>query len=168
VQAATHVNDKKEGVLEGVSDTIINAFTKVKQKDDRFTAIRSNAEKLEANLNDIEKVGAKVTKRQSDLVMDFEDLNSSLTELGNVETDLRVQLDSFGRTLLNNGAIMKEFVRHGIIALRKDLTPWRRQNEKSAATWRIYTNFLYTPRRCCMFSRRGTTNKLKSNSWLNF
>lgn len=123
MQAATHVNDKKEGVLEGVSDTIINAFTKVKQKDDRFTAIRSHAEKLEANLNDIEKVGAKVTKRQSDLVMDFEDLNSSLTELGNVETDLRVQLDSFGRTLLNNGAIMKEFVRHGIIALRKDLTP---------------------------------------------
>jgi hypothetical protein len=42
--------------------------------------------------------------------MDFEDLNSSFTELGNVETDLRVQLDSFGRTLLNNGAVLKEFV----------------------------------------------------------
>ena len=42
-------------VLDNLTDGLINVFSKVKQPDEKFVAIRDSIEKLESNLGSIEK-----------------------------------------------------------------------------------------------------------------
>ncbi|PTB68708.1 Phox-like protein, partial [Trichoderma citrinoviride] len=55
------------GVFDNFADTFINAFTKVHQPDRRFIEVKEKSDKLDEDLGHIEKVIARVARREGDL-----------------------------------------------------------------------------------------------------
>lgn len=52
-------------VLESLSDTLLNAFAKVKKPDERFVDMKENIDRLQDNLDIIERLYSRIGKRQS-------------------------------------------------------------------------------------------------------
>ena len=51
-------------VLDTLSDTLLNAFTKIKKPDERFVDMKEIVDKLEDNLNIVERLYSRIGKRQ--------------------------------------------------------------------------------------------------------
>ncbi|CAG8672891.1 9595_t:CDS:10 [Ambispora leptoticha] len=90
---------KGDGVLENLGDALLNAFSKIKKPDDRFIDMRENVDKLEENLETVERLYQKIIKRQTDLEADYLEFGSSIAGLGNLETGIKEQLERFGKTI---------------------------------------------------------------------
>jgi sorting nexin-4 len=56
---------KGEGILEYLSDSLINSFSKIKNPDQRFIDIKDQIDKFEDNLNSADKLHLKISKRQA-------------------------------------------------------------------------------------------------------
>lgn len=52
-------------VFESLSDTLLNAFTKIKKPDERFIEMKDTIDKLEDNLNTVERLYSRISKRQT-------------------------------------------------------------------------------------------------------
>lgn len=52
-------------VFESLSDTLLNAFTKIKKPDERFVEMKDTIDKLEDNLNTVERLYSRISKRQT-------------------------------------------------------------------------------------------------------
>jgi sorting nexin-4 len=48
-----------------LGDALLNAFSKIKKPDERFIEIKENIDKIEENLQTIERLYFKIIKRQS-------------------------------------------------------------------------------------------------------
>lgn len=53
-----------DGRLDAIGDVLLNAFAKIKKPDERFVAMREEVEKLEENLQGLEKLEQRILKRQ--------------------------------------------------------------------------------------------------------
>ncbi|RIA98635.1 hypothetical protein C1645_749410 [Glomus cerebriforme] len=87
-----------DGVFENLGDALLNAFSKIKKPDERFIEIKENIDKIEENLQTIERLYFKIIKRQTDLEFDYREFGSSIVNLGKLETGIITQLESFGET----------------------------------------------------------------------
>ena len=52
-------------VLDTLSDTLLNAFSKIKKPDERFVDMKETVDKLEDNLNTVEQLYSRIGKRQN-------------------------------------------------------------------------------------------------------
>ncbi|CAG8481128.1 4764_t:CDS:10 [Acaulospora morrowiae] len=87
-----------EGVFENLGDALLNAFSKLKKPDERFIEMKENIDKLEENLQTVERLYQKIIKRQTDLESDYREFGSSVAGLGQLETGITVPLEQFGDT----------------------------------------------------------------------
>ena len=62
------------GVFDNFTDAFINAFTKVHKPDKRFIEVREKSDKLDEDLGHVEKIVARVARREGDLETDYKDL----------------------------------------------------------------------------------------------
>ncbi|KAK3045783.1 intercellular trafficking and secretion, partial [Coniosporium uncinatum] len=83
------------GVLESWTDGFLNAFSKVHKPDKRFIEVREKADKLDEDLGHVEKIVARVARRQSDLETDYADLAQQFQKLINLEPGVEAALTSF-------------------------------------------------------------------------
>jgi sorting nexin-4 len=51
-----------------LGDVILNAFSKIKKPDERFVEIKENIDKIEENLQTIERLYFKIIRRQSGII----------------------------------------------------------------------------------------------------
>ena len=51
------------GLMDNLSDTILNAFSRVRKPDERFLAMRERTDKFEHDLNVVERVGSRIRGR---------------------------------------------------------------------------------------------------------
>lgn len=73
-------------LLDNISDSLVNAFTKVKKPDDRFVELRDNLNRLDDSLSNIEKIIQKLrTKISSQSYMHINPENYALTYLSGVD-----------------------------------------------------------------------------------
>lgn len=67
VQMHQHVahppNPDQNGLMDNISDTLLNAFSKVRKTDERFLAMRENVDKFEERLNVSERLWNRVRSR---------------------------------------------------------------------------------------------------------
>ncbi|CAO3641410.1 unnamed protein product [Cunninghamella blakesleeana] len=82
-------------VLESLSDSLVNAFTKVRKPDERFIMMKENIDKLEENLNTVERLYARISKRQHDLQQDYTGFGQSIQGLSSLETSILQPLHQF-------------------------------------------------------------------------
>lgn len=76
------------GVFDGLTDTFLNAFSKVHKPDRRFIEVRERADKLDEDLGHVEKIITRVVRRESDLESDYSDLSKEFLKLLALEPEL--------------------------------------------------------------------------------
>lgn len=74
-------NSLANSVFDNFADTFINAFTKVHKPDRRFIEVRDKSDKLDEDLGHVEKVVARVSRRETDLEADSKDLAEQFQKL---------------------------------------------------------------------------------------
>jgi hypothetical protein len=56
-------------VFESLSDSLLNAFAKIKKPDEKFEELKETIDKLEDNLNTVERLYTRINKRQQGTIM---------------------------------------------------------------------------------------------------
>jgi sorting nexin-4 len=87
------------GVLETWTDSFLNAFTKVHKPDKRFIEVKERADKLDEDLGQVEKVVARVARRQGDLGADYEELATQFERLKTLEPGAEGPLTTFSASV---------------------------------------------------------------------
>lgn len=95
------------GVLDTLGDTLLNTFSKVRNRDERFDEMRDNIARLEDNLARTQKLYLRVTKRQQDLQHSYEELGTGLADLGDIETGMTQALVVAGNALKSHHVALK-------------------------------------------------------------
>lgn len=55
--------EQNNGLMDNISDTLLNAFSKVRKPDERFLAMRENVDKFEERLNVSERLWNRIHSR---------------------------------------------------------------------------------------------------------
>ncbi|KAI9293612.1 putative sorting nexin-4 [Neoconidiobolus thromboides FSU 785] len=102
---------KGEGMLENLSDSIVNAFSRVKKADEKFINIKENVDKFEENIMGIEKMHQKILKKQLEIQMEYLELNKAVASLGELETGMVTSLNLFAKVNEEFGDEIKRLVK---------------------------------------------------------
>ncbi|KAG0318676.1 intercellular trafficking and secretion [Podila horticola] len=97
-----------DGRLDAIGDVLLNAFAKIKKPDERFVARREEVEKLEENLQGLEKLEQRILKRQEELEQDYREFGGSVAGLGNLETGITEPLHRFAHTVASYAKVMND------------------------------------------------------------
>jgi sorting nexin-4 len=116
--------------LESLSDTLLNAFVKIKKPEERFTVMKDYVDKLEDNLNTVERLYTRIGKRQRgksfppcsatathcfvlDLQQDYVGFGQSIKGLAGMESGIHHPLHQFAETTKSYAKAMKTRVSRG-------------------------------------------------------
>ncbi|KAM0793645.1 hypothetical protein ACM66B_001076 [Microbotryomycetes sp. NB124-2] len=100
--------DHTAGLLDNLSDTLLNAFSKVRKPDERFVELRAQLDQFEEGLTSIERLGARSKTRLNDLAGDYEDMAMGVQGLGYLESGITDPLMRFERALVEFGSIVRD------------------------------------------------------------
>ncbi|KDR85440.1 hypothetical protein GALMADRAFT_108557 [Galerina marginata CBS 339.88] len=108
-------NEHSQGIIDNISDTLLNAFARVRKPDERFLAMRENVDKFEEGLVLSERLFGRVRGRTSDgnpesgedLTADYHDLAVAVQGLGFLESGITDPLNHFSNTLLEFSALLR-------------------------------------------------------------
>ncbi|MCJ1252609.1 intercellular trafficking and secretion [Lignoscripta atroalba] len=91
------VSDQSSSVFDNFADTFVNAFSKVHKPDKRFIEVREKADKLDEDLGHVEKIVARLARRETDLESDYTDLSTQFMKLVNLEPGVEQEVHSFAQ-----------------------------------------------------------------------
>ena len=91
------VSEGGGNVFDNFADTFVNAFSKVHKPDKRFIEVREKADKLDEDLGHVEKIVARVARRENDLENDYSDLSTQFMKLVTLEPGIEVPLHAFAQ-----------------------------------------------------------------------
>lgn len=115
---------QENGMLEGISDSLLNAFAKVSKQDDELLEVKERVVKLDDNLIQVEKAFTRVLRRQQDLSHDLEEFSQQLIKLAGLEGNLETDILAFasGTHNLSRGvATLKDQIDSDYIVSLKDM-----------------------------------------------
>lgn len=95
------------GVFDNFADTFINAFTKVHKPDRRFIEVKDRADRLDEDLGHIEKVVARLVRREADLETDFKDLAEQFQRLVALEPGVEAAVHAFAASVEDTAAHLR-------------------------------------------------------------
>ncbi|KAH7123843.1 hypothetical protein B0J11DRAFT_323109 [Dendryphion nanum] len=87
------------GIVESITDSLLNTFTKVHKPDKRFIEVSEKATKLAEDLSNVEKVTVRVARREGDLETDYADLAAQCQKLITLEPGVEGPLTSFASSV---------------------------------------------------------------------
>ncbi|PVU90195.1 hypothetical protein BB561_004972 [Smittium simulii] len=93
--------------FDGISDTILNSFSKIKNRDPQFTLMGEAISRIEENVMRALKVTQNIIKNQQDLEKYYKDFSSGWNDLAQIETDLTSILVSVSNSLALHAAALK-------------------------------------------------------------
>lgn len=76
------------GVMEGIKDSLMSAFTKLGKPDKRFVDVRDRSDKLARDLGQIEKLVGKIVRREVDVEVDSAEMAKQFVKLAEYEPAL--------------------------------------------------------------------------------
>lgn len=100
------------GVLDAFADSVMNAFTKVHKPDRRFIEVKERADKLDEDLGHVEKVVARVARREADLETDLKDLAEQFQKLITLEPGVEAAVHAFAASVEDTSAGLKKLKEH--------------------------------------------------------
>ncbi|KIM70204.1 hypothetical protein SCLCIDRAFT_512776 [Scleroderma citrinum Foug A] len=95
------------GLLDNLSDTLLNAFARVRKPDDRFLEMRENVDRFDDGLVLCERLWNRIRGRANDLTTDYHDLAVAAQGLGFLESGITDPLNHFSNTLLEFSALFR-------------------------------------------------------------
>jgi sorting nexin-4 len=107
--------ESSPSIIDNISDTLLNAFSRVKKPDERFIVMREGVDKFEEGLNTSERLFNRIRNRTSDgnpgsgedLTADYHDLAVAVQGLGFLESGITDPLNHFSNTLLEFSALLR-------------------------------------------------------------
>ncbi|KAI9886397.1 MAG: pheromone processing endoprotease [Watsoniomyces obsoletus] len=99
-------------VFDNLTDTFLNAFSKVHKPDRRFIEVREKCDKLDEDLGHVEKIVARVARREGDLEGDYTDLATQFRKLVNLEAELEGPLHSFASSIESTSSGLRKLKDH--------------------------------------------------------
>lgn len=96
------------GVFDNFADTFINAFTKLHKPDRRFLEVKERSDKLDEDLNHIEKVIARVVRRETDLEADQRDLAEQFQKLITLEPGVESAVHAFAASIEDSAVSLRQ------------------------------------------------------------
>jgi sorting nexin-4 len=100
------------GVFDGLTDTFLNAFSKVHKPDRRFIEVRDRADNLDDALTHVEKIIARVVRREADLESDYADLSKEFLKIVELEPDLEPTIRAFAVGVKETSDGLKQLKEH--------------------------------------------------------
>ena len=100
------------GVFDNFTDTFINAFTKVHKPDKRFIDVREKSDKLDEDLGHVEKIVARVARREGDLETDYKELAEQFQKLITLEPGVEQSVHAFAASVEDTSAGVKTLKDH--------------------------------------------------------
>ncbi|CAK7208318.1 intercellular trafficking and secretion [Sporothrix eucalyptigena] len=91
-------------MFDAFADSFINVFTKVHRLDRRFVEVREKSDRLDEDLNHVEKVVARVVRRESDLESDLKDLAEQFQKLITLEPGVEDAVRAFAASVEDTAA----------------------------------------------------------------
>ncbi|KAH9898236.1 lipid binding protein [Cubamyces lactineus] len=109
------VPEQSSGVIDSISDSLLNAFSRVRKPDERFLAMRESVDKFEEGVALSERLFNRVRNRTNDgnpepgedLTGDYHDLAVAVQGLGFLESGITDPLNHFSNTLLEFSALLR-------------------------------------------------------------
>lgn len=105
-------SDSPPGVFDNITETFINAFTKVHKADRRFIEVREKSDKLDEDLGHVEKIVARVARREDELQKDFHELGEHMLRLSTLETAIQGPVHAFTASIEDTATGMKVLKEH--------------------------------------------------------
>ena len=96
---ANTVTATNQSAFESFQDWGINLFSKPHKPDKRFVEVRDRANKLDEDLNHVEKIVSRVARREGDLEMDYQELATQFQRLVGMEPSVARELTSFASSV---------------------------------------------------------------------
>ncbi|KAF4879341.1 Sorting nexin-4 [Colletotrichum siamense] len=87
------------GVFDNLTDSFLNAFTKAHKHDKRFLEVRERSDRLDEDLAHVEKVVARVARRENDIELDFKDLAEQFQKLITLEPGVENEVRHFANSV---------------------------------------------------------------------
>jgi sorting nexin-4 len=111
-QRGSAASEQQSGVFDNLTDSFINAFTKVHKPDKRFIEVREKSDKLDEDLGHVEKIVARVARREGDLETDYKDLAEQFQKLINLEPGVEASVHAFAASVEDTSAGIKMLKEH--------------------------------------------------------
>ncbi|KAJ5037539.1 uncharacterized protein L3040_007711 [Drepanopeziza brunnea f. sp. 'multigermtubi'] len=105
-------SEQNSGVFDNFTDTFINAFTKVHKPDKRFIEVREKSDKLDEDLGHVEKIVARVARRENDLEADLKELAEQFQKLVLLEPGVEESINLFAHTVEDTSSGMRRLKEH--------------------------------------------------------
>lgn len=100
------------GVFDSFTDTFMNAFAKVNKQDPRFIEVKEKSDKLDEDLNHVEKVVARVARRETDLETDLRELAEQFQKLLTLEPGVETAVIAFAASVEDTAQGLKKLKDH--------------------------------------------------------
>lgn len=100
------------GVFDSFADSFMNAFTKVHKPDRRFIEVKEKSDKLDEDLGHVEKVVARVARREADLEADLKDLAEQFQKLITLEPGVETPVHAFAASVEDTASGLKRLKDH--------------------------------------------------------
>lgn len=106
------VNNGDGGVFDGLTDTFLNAFSKVHKPDERFIKTSERADKLAEDLSNVDKVVARVVRREMDLENDYSDISAQFQKLLSLEPNVETEIKAFAAAQEDTSKSLRKLREH--------------------------------------------------------
>lgn len=100
------------GVFDSLTDSFINAFSKVHKPDRRFIEVKEKSDKLDDDLTQVEKLVARVARRETDIEADYRDLAEQFQKLINLEPGVEAAVHTFAESVEDSATGLKKLKDH--------------------------------------------------------
>ncbi|CEP07822.1 hypothetical protein [Parasitella parasitica] len=97
--SARALREGQETVIDSIGDSLLNTFSKIRKPDPRFVDMKERNERMEENLDMLQKTLLRTNKRTEDLCHDYGELTSSVRGLSDIESSYKAPLDVFAQGL---------------------------------------------------------------------
>lgn len=87
------------GMLDGISDTFLNAFSRVHEESKEVHEIKERCSKLDDNLGAIEKSFVRIVRKESELSRDLAEFGDHMSKLADIEPHVGAEFHEFARAI---------------------------------------------------------------------
>ncbi|KAF2859058.1 hypothetical protein K470DRAFT_259229 [Piedraia hortae CBS 480.64] len=101
-------SDGNGTVIDSLTDSFLNAFSKPHRTDKRFQDVTDRAKKLDDDLRTVSKTVARVARRDSDLGSDYTELAAQFQALATLEPGVGQELEAFAASSRATGESWKK------------------------------------------------------------
>jgi sorting nexin-4 len=111
-RSETATSPNTSGFFDNMADTMLNAFSKVHKPDKRFIEVTERSNKLDEDLSHVEKIIARVARREGDLEQDYMDLATNMRKLVPLEPGVEAPLQMFASCVEETSRGLKQLKDH--------------------------------------------------------